>query len=305
MEVLTLINIFFGLIALGYWFISRKYQYWKNKKVPYVKPEFFYGNSRGISKTYSINEFYKNMYFKLKSKGPVVGVYLYTRPQALIMSPELIKQILVKDFNKFSNRGMYSNAKDDPLSANLAALEDDEWKSLRSKITPTFTSGKIKSMFGTIVDITDRLVKTIQKETKETGQLEIKDVLSRFTTDVIGSTAFGIECNSLEDRSTKFYEMGLKAFSNFNFFKRTILAINKNLGKMLHIKTTNKKVADFYLDVVGKTVKYRNENPNLQRNDFLNLLLKLKGSEALSFNQIAAQSVIFFQAGKSINCFGL
>jgi len=51
------------------------------------------------------------------------------------------------------------------------------------------------------------------------------------------------------------------------------------------------------MDIVGKTVKYREENPNYQRNDFLQMLLKLKGPDKLTFNQIAAQSVIFFQAG--------
>jgi len=203
----------------------------------------------------------------------------------------------VRDFGIFTNRGIYHNENDDPLSANLAAVEDEAWKSLRQKITPTFTSGKLKTMFSTIVDITNKLVNTIEKETAATGQLDIKLILSRFTTDVIGSTAFGIDCNSLDDPSTQFYQMGLLAFSNINFLKRTFLAAYGNLGKRLRMTTTNKKVGDFYMDVVGKTVKYRNENPQLQRNDFLNLLIKLKGPDALTFNQIAAQSVVFFNAG--------
>lgn len=152
-------------------------------------------------------------------------------------------------------------------------------------------------MFGTVVNISDTLVKTLQKETAATGQLEIKLVLSRFTTDVIGSTAFGIECNSLDDPSTQFYQIGLKAFSQINFLKRTFLTVYGNLGKRLGMTTTNKEVADFYMDVVGKTVKYREQNPQLQRNDFLSLLVKLKGPDALTFNQIAAQSVVFFNAG--------
>lgn len=303
MEIFSLVlTIFLGVVALIYWFVHHKLQYWKNRNVPHIEPEFFYGNARGISKKFSTNEFVQRMYLKLKSMnvGPVAGVYMFTHRQAYIMDLDLIKQILVKDFNIFTNRGIYHNEKDDPLSANLAAVEDDEWKSLRQKISPTFTSGKLKVMFGTMVAISNKLIETIRKETAVTGRLEIKVVLSRFTTDVIGSTAFGIECNSLEDPNTQFYQMGMKAFSNINFLKRTFLSVYGNLGKKLHMTTTNKEVGDFYFDVVGKTVKYREQNPQLQRNDFLNLLVKLKGPDALTFNQIAAQSVVFFNAGMAL-----
>jgi cytochrome P450 family 6 len=117
--------------------------------------------------------------------------------------------------------------------------------------------------------------------------------LSRFTTDVIGSTAFGIECNSLEDKNTKFYEMGLKAFSSFNFFKRAFLQTYRDLARKLHMTSTNKEVGDFYIGVVRETLNYRKENPQIQRNDFMNLLINLKDSGVLTFNQIAAQSVSF------------
>ncbi len=300
MEIFSLTISVLLLVAVTiYWFIHQKLQYWKNRNVPHIKPEFLYGNARGISKEYSPNEFVQRMYLKLKSMnvGPVAGVYIFVQQHAYIMDLDLIKQVLVRDFNIFTNRGLYHNEKDDPLSANLAAVEDETWRNLRQKISPTFTSGKLKTMFGTIVDISDKLVKTLKKETAATGQLEIKLVLSRFTTDVIGSTAFGIDCNSLDDPSTLFYQMGLKAFSNVNFIKRTFLSVYGSLGKRLRMTTTNKEVGDFYMDVVGKTVKYREQNPQLQRNDFLNLLLKLKGPDALTFNQIAAQSVVFFNAG--------
>lgn len=302
MDVLFLINVFAGIAALVYLFLHRRFQYWKNRKVPYIEPEFFYGNSRGITTKYNSSEFMKRMYLQLKSAGPISGIYIYIRTQAMVTNLDLVKQILVKDFNIFTNRGNYSNEKDDPITAHLVAIEDDAWRNLRHKITPTFTSGKLKFMFGTVTDIADKLIEVIQNETISTGQLEIKDVMSRFTTDVIGSTAFGIDCNSLEDPTTKFYEMGLKSFSSFNFFKRSFLMTYPNLGRKLHIKSSNKEVREFYIDVVRRTLKYREENPDLQRNDFMHLMTKLKGAEALTFNQIAAQSVVFFLAGKySVN----
>ena len=298
MDVLFLFNVLIGIASLIYLFLHRRFQYWKNRNVPYIEPEFFFGNSRGIAKQYNSSEFTRRMYMKLKSAGPIAGIYIYIRRQAMIINLDLVKQILVKDFHIFTNRGNYSNEKDDPISANLVAIEDDAWRNLRHKITPTFTSGKLKFMFGTVADIADKLVDVIQKESASTGQLDVKDVLSRFTTDVIGSTAFGIDCNSLEDKTTKFYEMGLKAFTNFNFFKRSFVMSYPNLARKLHIKTSNKEIREFYIDVVRNTIKYREDNPELQRNDFMNLMMKLKEADALTFNQIAAQSVVFFLAGR-------
>lgn len=291
MDILFWLNILFGVVATIYLLLRKKTQYWELRNVPFIKPELFYGNSRGISKKFHSSEFARRMYSQLKPLGPVGGVWVYTRTIALAMDLDLIRSILIKDFNVFTNRGSYFNEKDDPLSAHLVNIEDDPWKSLRQKLTPTFTSGKIKMMFETISVIGDKLVSTIEKETALTGQLEVKDVLSRFTTDVIGSTAFGIECNSLEDKTTKFYEMGLKAFSSFNFFKRAFLQTYRGLARKLHMTSTNKEVGDFYIGVVRETLNYRKENPQIQRNDFMNLLINLKDSGVLTFNQIAAQSV--------------
>jgi cytochrome P450 family 6 len=291
MDWLFLLNILLGFLSLVFLYLTNKNQYWEKRNVPFVKPRLFYGNAKGLGRDFHAGELIRRLYVKLKPLGPIGGIYLYTRTVAIVMNLDLVKSILVKDFNTFMNRGSYSNEKDDPLSAHLVNLEDDPWKNLRQKLTPTFTSGKIKMMFSIIIEKADKLVKTMEKETESTGKLEIKDILSRFTTDVIGASAFGIECNSLEDKSTKFFEIGLKAFNSINFFKRAFLQTYRDLARKLHMKSSNKEIGDFYIGVVKETIKYRKENPEVQRNDFMNLLINLKDSGVLTFNQIAAQTV--------------
>lgn len=298
MEFLSILIIFCAFAALIYVFLKRWVHYWKRRNVPYIQPTIFYGNSRGLGKEFFLNEFVKRMYLQLKPLGPVGGLFVFIRRVAIINDLDLVKTILVKDFNIFSNRGTYSNEKDDPLSGNLVNLEDDSWRQLRQKITPTFTSGKIKMMFATIDEISDRLITTIEKETVETGQLEVKGILSRFTTDVIGSAAFGLECNSLDDKNTLFYQTGLKVFADSNIVKRIFMMTFMNLARIFRMTTTREEVADFYISVIKNTMKYRDENPQVQRNDFINLLMKLGDAGELTFNQIAAQSVVFFLAGK-------
>lgn len=58
------------------------------------------------------------------------------------------------------------------------------------------------------------------------------------------------------------------------------------------------------MNVVKSTIEYREKN-NIQRNDFMDLLIKLKTDEegdkltdGLTVDQIAAQAFLFFLAGK-------
>jgi cytochrome P450 family 6 len=291
----VLVSILAGLSLFIYYYISRRLSHWKRKDVPHIEPEFFYGNARGVNTTIFSGHFFRDMYFKLKDKGPLVGLYLFIEPVAMVVDLDLVKAVLVKDFNKLPNRDGYLNEKDDPVSANLAAVENDRWKVLRAKLTPTFTSGKIKMMFPIISDVTDKLIDKIAEESHNRS-IEVKDIHSRFTVDVIGKVAFGIECNSLDDSSTKFYQMGLKAFSSLTFLKRLLTTSYPEIAKSLHVRSSDPEVAGFYKDIVEQTIKYRMEN-NVQSNDFMSMLIKMMKENTLTFNEVWAQSVVFFLAG--------
>lgn len=76
MLVIQLIGVVF---ALFYFFVKRKHNYWKRLGVPHIKPDFFWGNTRGVDSTLHHSEFWRRMYMKLKDNGsPISGVYVYT-----------------------------------------------------------------------------------------------------------------------------------------------------------------------------------------------------------------------------------
>lgn len=72
------------------------------------------------------------------------------------------------------------------MSAHLVHIEGDKWKNLRAKLTPTFSSAKLKMMVPTILNVAEHFKDTLNKDIQKNSVVEMKDLLARFTTDIIG-----------------------------------------------------------------------------------------------------------------------
>ncbi|XP_058122529.1 probable cytochrome P450 6a23 [Anopheles ziemanni] len=304
MELLEVLILFVVACLTIFVALVKRFQYWKDRGVPQSKPHLIFGNMREVNKTLHIAEGLQQLYNELKGKHPVGGFYIFTKPVALITDLELLRCVFVKDFEYFHDRGTYYNERDDPLSAHLFNIEGLKWKTLRNKISPTFTSGKMKMMFPTIVAAGKQFRDFMCEAVRDEAEFELTDVLSRFTTDVIGTCAFGIECNSVRNPDAEFRVMGRKIFQRSRGLVRLALTnVLPNLARKLGITVIEHDVAEFFLNAVRETIKYREEN-NVQRNDFMDILIRLRSKEdtqsdgeTFTFNEIAAQAFVFFLAG--------
>lgn len=130
--------------------------------------------------------------------------------------PELLKRIFVKDFDYFADRRAFTtpNKEESVMNDMLSNVNGDKWKNLRSIMTPTFTSGKMRGMFPLICDKADALVSFNLQEAARKPSVDMKHNFGRFTMDTIASCAFGIECNSLVDEDAIFAK---KAAAFFDF----------------------------------------------------------------------------------------
>ena len=220
---------------------------------------------------------------------------------------DLVKNILTKDFSYFDDRGIYYDEENDPVSAHLFSLHGEKWKRLRGSLTPAFSIAKIKYMFKTILDCGDAMIEHLIK-TDQNADIEIRDVLARYTTDVIGSCAFGIECNSLKDPDAEFRVMGQRAFkqTTVDVLRNAAIRISPLFAKAFKLSVFPSSVSKFFKGVVEDTISFREKN-DVTRNDFMQLLIKLKNGESLdgtascddqlTVNEAAAQAFIFFLAG--------
>ncbi|XP_063706964.1 cytochrome P450 6a9-like [Culicoides brevitarsis] len=288
------------LVCACYLWIRKRFQYWSDNGIPCPKITFPLGTIQsGKHRVHSSLSTLKH-YQQFKKLSPICGQFLTIQPAILALDIDLIKNILIKDFENFHDRGIYFNESLDPLSAHLFNLEGRRWKNLRSKLTPTFSSGKMKFMFSTMVVVGLQLVKVLEMECEKTPELEIKDLVSRFTTDMIGTCAFGLDCNSLKNPNVEFRTMGKKVFEppTNNRIKMFLALSYERLAKIIGYRLVREEVTKFFMDVVTSTVDHRQKN-NVNRNDFMDILLRLKNQndQPLTLNELAAQAFVFFVAG--------
>ncbi|CAB1344100.1 unnamed protein product [Coregonus sp. 'balchen'] len=78
--------------------------------------------------------------------GRIWGIYDGRQPVLCIMDKSMIKTILIKEcYNIFTNRrNFHLNGE---LFDALSFAEDDTWRRIRSVLSPSFTSGRLKEMF--------------------------------------------------------------------------------------------------------------------------------------------------------------
>lgn len=62
-------------------------------------------------------------------------------------------------------------------------------------MTTTFSSGKIKGMMPTLINISSQFVDLIDESASAKKCLNFREICSRYMCEIIGQVAFGLECN--------------------------------------------------------------------------------------------------------------
>ncbi|KAL1123515.1 hypothetical protein AAG570_002592 [Ranatra chinensis] len=194
----------------------------------------------------------------------------------MVRDVELINKILIKDFSHFHDHGFLVDTEVNPLEGHLFNMEGQKWRALRNKLSPTFTSGKLKWMLPQMSECADQLVQVLQKETHGEDVL-IRDYLSRFSIDVISSCAFGLEGGALKDPDCEFRKMAKKIFrpSGIMKIKNTFRIFFPKTANWLKMKLIDPEVNDFFFNLTRQAFEHRLKT-GLRRNDFVDLLLQLK-----------------------------
>lgn len=310
--------IFSAVVAVTIYFLNDYLMNrWYRLGFPQLNPKFVIGDIGDLLLgKKSVGIFLHEKCLETKNKR-ALGLYFSLRPNLLINDPQLIQDILVRDFNNFHDRPFYIDEVKNPLTGHLFSLPGQKWRDLRVKLTPAFTTGKLKGMLPIIKDcaevLTDYLVKNIDDGNCE---IELGNLFSRYTINIISSVAFGIENDCINNRDNIFYVICEK-ISKPNF-KKGIMDIFAMFLPFVSVRAVDQEIEDFIFSMVQQTVDYREKN-DVTRRDFMQLMIELKNNgfmttdekssgefeniRKLKISEVAAQAFVFIVAGEFFDHF--
>ncbi|XP_049831914.1 probable cytochrome P450 6a14 isoform X1 [Schistocerca gregaria] len=307
MDELALVVIAAALVLWVCYF--RHFSYWTEKGAPQSRPWTPFGNCyKSILQKQMLSEDLDELYRRFRDKR-YVGYYRGLEPRLLVIDPNLIRQILVKDFDFFTDREPVPL--DDPiLEGQLFFMKGDRWRRLRNKLSPLFTSGKLKHTFQTLNECGSEMVEVLADAAREGKVLQFREVFALYTTEVIATLAFGVKLNCQRNPDCDFRMWGRILFQpRARPFKEIATEIfTPPLKRYLDSIAPRNNALQFFDNMVKETLHDRLENA-IRRSDFMDLFIQLhtkgfvEGEKQggtdwkLSENEVSAQAFLFYIAG--------
>ena len=116
--------------------------------------------------------------------GRIMGWYRGPNPALWTTSPEIIKEVFIKDAENFIDRPMLDRSDNIP---HLINMKGETWQRARNVLTTTFTAAKMKKMSGIMGNTINTMITLLDKKL-EAGEdvVDVNDVFQRLTLDTIG-----------------------------------------------------------------------------------------------------------------------
>ncbi|KAK8397306.1 hypothetical protein O3P69_004780 [Scylla paramamosain] len=304
---LEVLAVVVALVAVLLGYSKYKRAYWSFRGVPSAPNSLpFVGHTVPLMKKASW--LYTDKLYREQGANKVLGLYLFHVPRLFVTDPELVKTLLVKDFDHFADRVNLSinNEEEEYLNELLTKVKGDHWKGVRSVLSPSFTSGRLKTMFPLVEDKADQLITYIKKQIKSDPAIQLKETFGLYTLEVISSCAFGVETNALTDGNSIFKEKvdALSKPSKWRILKILGALMIPWVYKILKIRISTPENT-FFKEVVEENIRKREKGE--KRGDFLDIMLEAREDQQnpsaktpkykLENKTVVANSFLFIIAG--------
>ena len=288
--------------AVCYYF-KKKLDFFKERGIPYSPGSFITGHMTPfILRQKHISDMITDIY-NSHADAKYVGAFNFTSPVILLKDADLIKSVGIKNFENFYDHKRPSISLDPLIEANLINLTGSKWKEARSILSPAFTLSKMKSMYESIVFCAKNFVEYLSElPQSERNKMPTKELMQKFTSNVIGTCIFGIEVDSLKNPDDQFYLHACEAFEFESFLTKIKLSISvifPKLLKSMNIRLVGDHVRNYFTQLVSSTVGFRDKK-GISRPDMIQLMMDARGKsqhQKLDMDEMTALALAFFFGG--------
>ncbi|CAF1403809.1 unnamed protein product [Adineta ricciae] len=247
----------------------------------------------------------------VRKYGKLVGIYEGPKYTILLSDPELLRKVLIKDSHVFMNRRSVEGVLG-PFDHGLTQLKDEHWKNARAIVSPTFSSAKLKAMYGLMSEVSDMYNTRLLDLADKQEMFNIKELTQEFTLDSIGSCLFGVEINSLQNENGALVKHLKQIFGlSLANLMVIIFLISPRFARYLGAKGYSilpKDTVDYLTRLLNQILDRRRQHVE-RRNDFIQIMVdheeEMEHNEqqagtltkTLNDKEILGQALIFLLAG--------
>ncbi len=262
-----------------YFYFKHRHSYWERLGFAKMPEKVTFGTFFQDS-----SDFIRKGYEKFKSHSPAFGIFYRSNETLVLTDLELIHEILVKNFENFSDHGFSFNDFKDPLMRNIYNTSDEKWDDLTSKAHSMFTKTNIKNMLPILSLAGIRLTDYLESSLDKSEEIEIKEIFQKFSLEVIASTAFGLETKCLGESDHELFNLALKSAEE-NIF-------------VLEPKEIPKKSSIFFMKILHDSLIHRETNQIL-RHDFFQLIMNMmkRTDDRMTFEEMTSVCYSFLANG--------
>lgn len=246
--------------------------YWDRAGVPSLKPTLpFLGNFYELFLGKTNIDLINSLHDKVGDR-PFAGVYAFTTPLLILKDPDLIKRILVKDFQYFVDRGFNTNPVTDPIARNLIHMTSKDWKAFRPRLASVYTASRVKTTIGSVVNMCEDVMAKIKEEEEvkqnglcptTSGGVEMSDLFTRFATDCYTNNSLGFNERAVAyGRKSEFYRYGMMCLGWFLIRHIFIGSFYPRLHRLFKMGVAKKEVTQYFQTLADKCVRSREANAN-------------------------------------------
>ncbi|KAK6750915.1 hypothetical protein RB195_002716 [Necator americanus] len=271
------ITLAFSLLCLflgvSFSYLAYGKTYWRRQAIPGPAANILTGNAKEYAKgLHTIDERWIAKY------GKTYGMFLMSSPELVSIDLDILRTVLVKEFDHFTDRTGFFKVLKEIFIKNLLNVDPSDQKSLLATSLVSL-KGLYWSNMTPIFNECAEICLKILDEYEANGQpVPVRDVITRLTLDMTAKCAFGYDFNVQHNSSSPFIQFARK-FSEFDLRSPevTFVILFPNIAaafqKITGVSVLNNAANKFFLSVLEKLFEERKERSDSIHSDFFQILL--------------------------------